>query len=691
MIPTTTAAMTSASFPSQLAIALGFGLGPWTPPPQHWVQNPVSGNWVASTSNVTWVQAEAQAVQAGGHLVAIRSSAEEAWLRNRFQGHWIGINSNAACQLIPTWTSGEPAAYVSQICGFGYCGEGFALDGACASRCWSNEFSSTRGCIERTSPPPPSEPGGWSWLSVSSTITGQGPSTAVLANLNSDTTPDLVWTIPGALGALRWRLGAASPQIFGPQDSLALPAVEGFSLAELDGNGRDDVVTFQPSQVRTFLSTPTGALVPGSTVFVGGHPRDLARGRFDGDALEDIVVLLEDRLRLLVGDGMGGLTVAQTVLLPSTADVVLAGDLDDDGDTDLLLPSRATGDFLLYANQSGTFVGPTILFRGFAPSFTELVDMNGDGRLDILTLGEWSGWKAQVLIRTGPSTFSPLSAVPVTSNPTGVQVSDLDGNGTPDLLVDASTYPQVVYTSVSGQLTPSTTFDQALGRPFALNVDPQAGLEIVGIRQGPCTTEIVVTRRNVTDCNQNGIQDLAEILLDPGIDLDADGTIDVCESAGSPYCFGDGTGAACPCDPGQAGAPGGGCRNSFGGTGTLGATGNASVGLDSVTLRATGFLPTGVGLLFQGNGQQAGGLGGTFGDGLLCVNQSVVRLMIRNATAGVLKFGRDVPGDPSIGSLGQVPVSGGTRHYQIWYRDPAPFCTSATFNLTNGVTIPWQP
>jgi hypothetical protein len=31
-----------------------------------------------------------------------------------------------------------------------------------------------------------------------------------------------------------------------------------------------------------------------------------------------------------------------------------------------------------------------------------------------------------------------------------------------------------------------------------------------------------------------------------------------------------------------------------------------------------------------------------------------------------------------------------TRYYQVWYRNSAPFCTTATFNLTNGYSIVWQ-
>lgn len=193
------------------------------------------------------------------------------------------------------------------------------------------------------------------------------------------------------------------------------------------------------------------------------------------------------------------------------------------------------------------------------------------------------------------------------------------------------------------------------------------------------------------DCDANDLIDSCEIAGTPALDLDHDGTLDICEAAGVPFCFGDGSGNACPCDPGQAGSSGSGCLNS-GGTGArLEARGNPSVSVDSVTLRASGILPTAIGLIFQGTGQQAGGLGGTFGDGLLCVNQNVLRLGIRNASGGSVAFGYSVPGDVRIAVAGQVPAAGATRYYQHWYRDPAPFCTAGTFNLTNAVRIDWVP
>jgi hypothetical protein len=160
---------------------------------------------------------------------------------------------------------------------------------------------------------------------------------------------------------------------------------------------------------------------------------------------------------------------------------------------------------------------------------------------------------------------------------------------------------------------------------------------------------------------------------------------------GTPYCFGDGSGASCPC--GNIGAAQHGCANSSNAGGArLVAEGQAHVSSDTVTLRATD-LPLSASLLFfQGTGQVAGGLGTSFGDGLRCVNGPVVRLAVRHASAGSASLGHAVTGDPSISTAGLLPGdTWNTRNYQAWYRDAQGFCTSATYNLTNGVSIRWAP
>jgi hypothetical protein len=70
-----------------------------------------------------------------------------------------------------------------------------------------------------------------------------------------------------------------------------------------------------------------------------------------------------------------------------------------------------------------------------------------------------------------------------------------------------------------------------------------------------------------------------------------------CE-VGTPYCFGDGSGTACPCA--NPGAGGEGCANSGGAGGRLAASGSASVAADDLGFDATQLVPGELALLFAG-------------------------------------------------------------------------------------------
>lgn len=150
------------------------------------------------------------------------------------------------------------------------------------------------------------------------------------------------------------------------------------------------------------------------------------------------------------------------------------------------------------------------------------------------------------------------------------------------------------------------------------------------------------------------------------------------------YCFGDGSGAVCPC--GNSGAPGHGCGNSNFGAGAYleRSAGSFSTLHDTAVLHA-GNLPTNTPcLLFQGTTQLTGAV---FGEGLRCAGGFVVRMGVQSANANDVSF--PAPGDPALSVRGAVPLEGASRTYQIWYRDSSPFCGTSNYNFTNGVHVLW--
>jgi hypothetical protein len=155
-----------------------------------------------------------------------------------------------------------------------------------------------------------------------------------------------------------------------------------------------------------------------------------------------------------------------------------------------------------------------------------------------------------------------------------------------------------------------------------------------------------------------------------------------CGPPSTAYCFGDGSGTACPC--GNTGAAGNGCASSVNANGAnLAGSGNPSIANDTFLLSGTG-MPNSSALYYQGTSQ----ISTAFGDGLRCVGGSIRRLGTQSNVNGASHYPQ--AGDPSISVRG-ANAAGDVRNYQVWYRNAAAFCTAATFNLSNGVQITWTP
>lgn len=77
-----------------------------------WIKNPANKHYYLLLEETDWADAEAQAVELGGHLVTINDEAEDLWLENHFGTYrfWIGLNDR---ELDGTWVwvSGEDVTY----------------------------------------------------------------------------------------------------------------------------------------------------------------------------------------------------------------------------------------------------------------------------------------------------------------------------------------------------------------------------------------------------------------------------------------------------------------------------------------------------------------------------------------------------------------------------------------------------
>ena len=249
----------------------------------------------------------------------------------------------------------------------------------------------------------------------------------------------------------------------------------------------------------------------------------------------------------------------------------------------------------------------------------------------------------------------------------------------------------------AGWNTGPAAFQALLTKAITGNEDVFVDVTSANIQLTPGTLFVIEMQGQGTGCGMNG-----SYVPPPGTPLYAEplflggpGCFTDCGwrigfqtwvlGAAMTFCSGDGTGAACPC--GNSGAAGNGCASSVSPTGGhLAGSGNPSIANDSFVLNGSS-MPNSSALYFQGTTQIAGGAGSVFGDGLRCAGGGILRLGTKTNSGGGSHYplGADAP----VSVRGNI-TPGDTRHYQVWYRNAASFCSASTFNLTNGVTILWE-
>lgn len=147
----------------------------------------------------------------------------------------------------------------------------------------------------------------------------------------------------------------------------------------------------------------------------------------------------------------------------------------------------------------------------------------------------------------------------------------------------------------------------------------------------------------------------------------------------TPFCFGDGTGTACPCGNLSTMGADEGCVNSTGLGAKLSATGSDQVADDNVVLHVEQARASQPGVFIQGRTQ----IEVPFRDGLLCMGNPTERLEfvftdaagVADSTVSLVTAGVIAPGD--------------TVHYQYWYRDPALSPCGSGSNLSSAGTLSW--
>jgi len=241
--------------------------------------------------------------------------------------------------------------------------------------------------------------------------------------------------------------------------ALTLNAPTGLlAMGDLNLDGKPDLVASRSGTTSNIVYVLTNTSSVGSpnfsaplilTLDIIQGAREVGIVDMNGDGKPDIVVTnsATNNIYIFKNESSGGtLTInpTPTKIAVTGASETLAlelQDMDGDGKTDIVVTRNQSSDIFLLKNISTTssFAFSNITKIPLPGQFNDLAtaDFNRDGKLDIVTTSLFSG-QMLVLLNKSSSTafvFDPPITLATDSQPYGIDVSDMNGDNFPDIVI----------------------------------------------------------------------------------------------------------------------------------------------------------------------------------------------------------------------------------------------------------------
>lgn len=271
-----------------------------------------------------------------------------------------------------------------------------------------------------------------------------GPQAIALADVNNDHLPDIL--VVDSSGTVRVFLNSGAGSF---RSATSVPVGAG-PVAVTTGDFNHDnfpdiaVINADDSTVSVRLGDGSGGFSGGSDFDVDSSALGLVAADFSGDGVDDLAVLGDSSVFLFKSNGDGTFTPFDTASVDTgtTGDYAIAqGKFDSSGFVDLAISS---GDFasvvVLLGDGHGSFQTAGPFGVGSEPEGIVVADLNGDGKQDIAAVdsGEFADFNVSLLYGNGDGTFQGDVRTTAFDSSVAITAADFDSDGTIDLAVTAN-------------------------------------------------------------------------------------------------------------------------------------------------------------------------------------------------------------------------------------------------------------